>query len=306
MTKKGVVLIWSFCLAFGGCTTVISERTDEDAWLEFKKESLVTRLPASVEPSLPAKRGIERLSKLLEAVPTRALLVQCGRFSRIETCFNDAMVRRVDEVYRSDRAKHEDLTDADYRRAKAEFLKNNAYSVISAEVERFHQGILSGVDLASRARMRALFAECENAKNPESGAEPEVKLDQLELIKGITTEIPNPVFVCLGARWESELENALNETSRQLGLKFTTREAREWVEKNQVAPIFESELAHLLNSRALKELHDFQIRKHDLLNGFNLNESNEKLLIAWTPVLRKWYPYSSVEQWILQYKKGSK
>ncbi len=306
MTKKGVVLISIFLVLFGGCTTVISERTDEDAWVEFKKESLMARLPASVEVHSPAKRGMERISKQLEAVPTRALLVQCGRFSRIEACFNDAMIRRFDEIYRTDRARHEDLSDADYRRAKAEFLKNNSYAIISTEVERFHQGVLSGVDLASRARMRALFAECENAKNSGSGAEPEIKLDQLELISGITTEIPKPVFACLGARWESELENALNETSRQLGLKFTTREAREWVQKNQVAPIFESELAHLLNARAQKELHDFQIRKRDLLNGFNLNESNEKLLIAWTPVLRKWYPYSSVEQWILQYKKGSK
>ena len=82
-------------------------------------------------------------------------------------------------------------------------------------------------------------------------------------------------------------------------MKFTSKAALEWVRFKQVQPIYEAELSRELKARAAFEQKEFESRKDQLLRELNPKDTLEKLLSTWTPVLRKVYPYSPVEQWIV-------
>jgi len=274
------------------CSSVISERTDEQAWKQFNIDSNLNRTPATSESGMPE---IQALRAKLSEVPIRGILLECGFISGIERCYRDQLVRRFDLMFREHQAKDKKITDLDYRGEQARFLKENDYSKVYSEVERFHQNILSGMDHSSREHLRSLFKFCET----EDLESTPISLESFALIPNVETEIPKGIYACLVSFWHQDMEKLLKETSERLGLKFTSKAALEWIRVKQVQPIYEAELSRELKARAAIEQTEFETRKDQLLQDLDPKEPLEKLLSAWTPVLRKIYPYSPVEQWIV-------
>jgi hypothetical protein len=273
-------------LTLAGCS-VLSERTDEQAWLEFKKDHSA-RSPASVS---------DPLAEQLEGIPFRKILMDCGASSSPRGCYQESVIRHFDEVYHQVRSGSP--VAAEYRKAQSLFLSFHSYEKTMDEVLRFHQSLLSGVEWSAREHARELLRSCESVRSER------VRIERFDLFSGGVTEMPKEVYSCLSQRWNEDLEDLLRDTSDRLGLRIESPTTRGWIMSHQLIPLYEGELTSALMARAEKEKAAFDREVESVLRGFDFKASDTELLQRWTPVLRARYPYSSVEQWILSWKNKS-
>lgn len=286
------------CLGSMGmsCSKVLSERTDEGAWLDYRSELAASRSVASLETAGKSPAAV-LLRKELEKSPIRTFLLKCGVSTQAQTCFDSEMTRHFDGVFRKLRSEHPDLAMADYRLEQKAFLKSYSYSRTLEEVERFHQTLLSGIDLKSREAASDLFKLCDSERPEDS------PIDRFDLFSGGVTEFPKGVYSCIEKRWETEIQSVLDENLDRLGLELKTSEARIWIRNRLLSPVFEAELTDLGKRQAAEELKQFEESKAEIFKDFDSKKSEAELVKTWAPRLREKFPYSPVEQWVSAYQK---
>jgi hypothetical protein len=282
-------------LALPSCSKVLSHRTDEQAWMEFDKEVRISRVPAAFVDT--ASPGLTSLHENLANIPVRTLLLKCGNAANIATCYQSALTLQFDEAFTAAQTKFSELKPNDYKREQKSFFAFRAYETIFDEVNRFHQSILSGLDLKARGHAEDFFKGC------ESEAKKEAVIEDFSVLANITSEMPKGTYSCLRDHWFSDQHALLDETTDRLGLSIVSPEARDWIRDQQIAPIYESEIETVVNKKAKTELEQFHHDKTEVFAGFNAKLPQDKLLKDWSPKLRERYPYSPVEQWILSYAK---
>ena len=282
-------------LGLSSCSKVLSYRTDEQAWMEFDKEVRTSRVPAAfVDTTSP---GLTSLHEALSNVPVRTLLLKCGNAANIATCYQSALTLHFDEAFRGTQTQFSELKLTDYKREQKQFFGFRSYEIVFDEVNRFHQSILSGLDLKARTHAEDLFKTCEN----DSQKEPVI--EDFSVLANLTSEMPKGTYSCLRDHWFPDQHLLLEETTDRLGLSIVSHEARDWIENQQIGPIYEAEIETAVTKKARAELEQFHQEKTEVLAGLDSKLSQEKLLKEWSAKLHERYPYSPVEQWIVSYSK---
>ncbi len=280
-------------VSFTGCSKVLSERTDEQAWVEFDHEVRMARRPASVNDE---KQSVV-LQEALSQIPVRAILFRCGLLVSPEVCYRSEVTIQFDEVFHQVQAKLPELKAGEYRKEQKEFLEARSYENVADEVNRFHQSLLSGIDLKAREHAESLFRDCDSERSGNS------TIENFGIFLSLHSEMPKSVYSCLSKKWVSDEDKLLTETADRLGLKIMTDGARGWIKEHQVSLVYEQEMNAILDRKQKFEFEQFQSEKEVLLKDFDSNLSVDELLKNWTIKLRERFPYSPVEQWVMKEKK---
>ncbi len=291
---RAVLLVLCLSFSFTACVKVLSKRSDEQAWLEFDQEIRQSRSPAS---RFPKSSTSEFLREALTAVPVRTLLLKCGHLASPESCYRAAITQQFDEIFRKVQSAHPELKNADYRKEQAEFLQARSFLSVSQEVNRFHQSILSGMDLLARERSADLFTHCENE------ASRDMPIENFSVFSGAVFEMPKAVYACLSRAWSADQDQLIEDTAERVGLTIVTSEAKAWIKREQVVQVYEQEMNELIRKKSKEEQEHFAAEKGELLKEFNPKLPQETLLKEWSKTLRARFPYSPVEQWVSTYRK---
>lgn len=294
--KRPKTLLALLCLTFtfASCVKVLSQRTDEQAWLEFDQEIRQSRSPASRFPSTTLSPF---LRETLTGVPVRKLFLKCSTSASPETCYKAALTLQFDEIFRLTQVGHPELRNADYRKEQSEFLEIRSFANVAEEVKRFHQSVFSGLDLKAREHAIELFRSCENEKGRD------IPIENFGVFTGAVSEMPKAVYACLARSWGGDQDQLIQDTAERLGLKIVTPEAIQWIKREQVSSVYESEINNLTLRKSKEELEHFGSKKKDLLREFNPRLSEEAAVKQWAGILREKYPYSPVEQWVSIYRQ---
>jgi len=291
-----LVLLSLIALHLTACSKVLSHRTDEQAWNEFDQEVRLNRSPAAFVGD-PHSPGLTSLHEILTNIPVRAILLKCGESGNSQTCFQSALTLQFDETFRVAQLKFPELKLTDYKREQKAFFDFRSFDTTVDEVNRFHQSILSGLDLKAREHALDLFKGCEGEATKETA------IESFKVMTSLVSEMPKGTYACLTEHWFVDQNQLLEETSDRLGLSIVTEEAKHWIKNQQISPIYESEINTIVSKKAREESERFSHEKNLVLAGFDSKLPQEKLLKEWSAKLREKYPYSPVEQWIASYAK---
>jgi len=222
-------LMMSFLLAtLLACAPVLSERTDEGEWLRFRAGLAgQNRAPAAESAVDP---GIREFRVLLSEVQVRSIFFECASSGSSDSCYRERLGKQFNELSMTVREKRPEINRNSLIRERARFLETNSYEVVSAEIERFHQGLLSGIEISAREHVRGLVKSC--GASLRTGGVKELNL-------------------CLKTSQKSDMDLMLAQTADRLGLRFTAKGAPEWIREHQIAPIYEMELNRQLKIHEL-------------------------------------------------------
>ena len=284
-----------------GGPRVISEISDVQAWREYSfREASAPRGESGRTPA----SGEESLETRLSAISPREVLFSCSGVATQEVCYREVMIRRFDEAWQihgkslnGNEAGPAEI-NADYRKEQGRFLASVEYDRMMQKVDRFHRELFSGIEISARGQLHKLFSECEKA--PEG----EARIERFDLVGGITTEMPKAVYACLVAGWKPAAERVVTDSAARLGVRLESPGACDWVRQRQVFPLFESELQLLLKSREKSEAEALEKLKPSLRNEIHPFQTDEQAIARFAPELRKRFPYTRVEQWILALKNS--
>ncbi len=218
-----------------GCSPVLSGRTDEAEWIRFRAglPEPANRMPASGKVSDP---GVLELRADLKRLAVRGMLLKCARNAAAEECYRKQLFQAFDDTYR-DWLKGRVAPAVGVRELeRQEFLGRNAWPVVASEIDRFHQGLLSGIEISARQRVKELVVTCQ-------GSVP--GLDEKSLRK------------CVDSSLQRDMDALLVQTAERLGIRFTARGAVEWIKLRQVGAIYEAELGRQLPGRVLAAQPEF-------------------------------------------------
>jgi hypothetical protein len=282
-------------LTLSSCSKVLSHRTDEQAWNEFDQEVRSGRAPASFTDT--HSPGLSSLHEVLSQVPVRTILLKCGDTGNSRACYESALTLQFDEAFNKSQAQFTELKATDYKREQKLFFEYRSYDSTSNEVNRFHQSILSGLDLKAREHALDLFKSCENEASKDA------VIENFNVLSSLPNEMPKGTYGCLSEHWLADQNQLLEETTDRLGLSIVTEQAKHWIKGQQISPIYDSEVNTAVSKKARDEAERFSKEKRSIFAGFDSKQSQEKTLKEWSAKLREKYPYSPVEQWIIGYAK---
>jgi hypothetical protein len=196
------------------CThSVLSRRTDEQAWNEYRAERLkelrARRIPASER---------NELADALEDLPVRKWVLECD-LNGGEACYQ----KKLASAFDGHSKKRGSASELERRR----FMNEHSWENLSNEVQRFHELLLSGIDLRAVERVRRLHQSCEN--------------------------VSQAYYDCVNLRWSRDQTEILNETAERLGLVITTIEAKNWIKTHQIQVIYSRILESILAKSKIKK-----------------------------------------------------
>jgi hypothetical protein len=289
-----LIPMFTFC-GLSSCSKILSQRTDEQAWLEFDKDVRSSRTPASFIETKDA--AILSLHETLGTIPVRSILLKCGNANNSALCFRSSLTLQFDEAFRKTQAQFANLKLTDYKREQLAFFDFRSYDSVFDEVNHFHQSILSGLDLKARTHATELFKTCAGE------AKQEATIENFNVLTNLVSEVPKGTYACMSNHWLSDEKQLLDETTDRLGLTIATEEAKLWIEAQQISPIYEAEINTSVSQKAKAEHESFQHEKDEIFAGFNAKAKQDQILKEWSAKLRERYPYSPVEQWVISYAK---
>lgn len=230
-----------------GCNSVISTKTDEQAWREYfselnKQQSVESRSIASSDLAADAKRpAVEILRKIVDDLPFRDYLINCEN----QECYQSKLVIAFDEAFRRVKDQAIVIDSNEYKVEQQRFLGKFSYERMHSQVEAFHHMMLSGVELRASQRAAVLANECENTLNSNENNQ----IGSFEPYYGGSTYLPRAVFNCLNKKWPEELDELLNETANRLGVVISTAEAKKFIIQKQISPTYRKTLNELFVKR---------------------------------------------------------
>jgi hypothetical protein len=283
------------------CNTLISQKTDEEAWGEFLKESRIaeqaeSRVPASNE-ELKIQPSVKILREILKDFPFRNYLISCDS----SDCYQSKLVIAFDEVFR--RVKNQDisLTTEQYKNEQKKFIEEYGYLKMMKLVESFHHILFSGVELRATSLAADLVHVCKSSLDSNE----QVHISEFYPFSGGMTYLPRAYYVCLSAHWSRELDQLLKDTCERLGVIIKTEEARSWILSRQIFPIYQKTLGTIFLSLREQDLRSWQQDWEQIESRIDWNDSVDQRVSKWAPELRKKYHFLNLEA-LLSEAKPSK
>jgi hypothetical protein len=271
-------------LMLQACTSsVLSKRTDDQAWIEYQKEMNLKRVPASVD----SDESVKQLHTRLNEVPLRKILLSCSPTEGTRACYQQKLVLAFDEAFRQSQGKAHALSDVIYKNEQQVFLKSRAYDTVSSEVHQFHQLLLSGMDLRAVDHVRDLNHECESASD--------APVQTYQPFSGGSFEIPKGYFACLNAGWDKDAGQLLDETSERLGLVITTPEAKEWIKQRQIYPVYDEVTRSILTKKTAENQESWNASLEEQIAKMDFSQSLTAFVKKEAEGLRSRYPYLAIE-----------
>ena len=272
-STAGIALLVQACTS-----SVISKRTDDQAWIDYQKERVAYRAPASVSP----------LSEALEKVQFRKMILSC-HLQGSKACYESRLAVAFDEVYRSvqGRKKNDTLSTKDYTDQRQQFLAQHSYESVKTEVQEFHRLLLSGMDVQADDRIHQLHQECESA--------PIAEITQYHFFSDGLVPMPKAYFGCLNSNWNQNANELLSETADRLGIVFTSPEVKAFIREMQIDPIFKQTSAQILAKKAQKDDEAIHHDLEDLMKKMDWSLSLNAFVKKESESLRSQYPYYPVE-----------
>jgi len=281
-----------------GCVSLISQRSDEEAWMEYQKES---RMQAESDSRIPASSDVAQirtsqkiLRQILQELPFRNFLVSCESAD----CYQSKLVFAFDEIYRRVKAEDVSLSPDDYKNEQKRFIEENGYVNMLKKVDGFHRMLFSGVELRASTRAADLAHVCESSIDSEE----KVQLTEFGPYTGGTTYLPKTYYACINSHWKSELDQLLKETCERLGVVIRTEEARNWILEKQIYPIYQKTLSELFQKRKMEEQRGWQQEWVEIEKVIDWKISVAERVAKYSPELRKKYPFLNVESLLAESK----
>ncbi len=280
---KFLLLIPAFAIA---CSPVFSRKTDDQAWLEFKNSLHSERVPASVGH---ANSKTIRFREALEEIQLRSLLLSCMANESLKPCYENALSRKFDEVFRKLEPELGLQAATDYKQEQKRFFEEHSFDQTFAEVQAFHQRLLSGIDLRAAEHSRELSQEC------QKWADRDRDVRDFKSFRGGTTELPKGVFACLNEQWTRDTQLLLNETTDRLNLVIATSEASEWIKKYQIDPIYTQETHHFFNQLQEEQLARWKKNQELVRSELKFDLPLSEFVKENAQKYRKDYPFLTLE-----------
>lgn len=269
-----------------GCTSsVLSKRTDDQAWSDFQKDLKARRTPAS-EKEMDSNETIQKLHLALDEVEVRKLILSCHSKGDA-ACYEPKLVRAFDEAFRTVQSKQKGLSDVVYKKEQQRFLAARSFEKVATEVQDFHRLLLSGMEVRARDRIADLHQECETA------SELEVRVYQ-PFAGGLST-LPKGYFACLNNRWDEDAKDLLSETTDRLGLVLTTQDAKDWIKDRHIDPWYQADSARLLAKRSADDEKAIEQDLEKLTSKMDWSLSLNAFVKKESEGLRAQYPFYPVE-----------
>ena len=270
-----------------GCNSVISRRTDEQAWLEFRKEN--QRQPAS-----------ESELAWVDEIPVRTILLSCLESGSVKSCYRSKVEIEFNKAFQKSQ-KSKALTDDAYKHELKIFNERNSFEEVFSAVQTFHQRLLSGMDLRAVDHVRELHQECQKSGTDQPA------IHDYQFFNGGVTDVPKGEYACLSDRWEKDVERLLDETTDRLSLAITSKEAREWIKRYQIAPVYSTETQAYFTKKQEEQLARWNENREAIVQALNFDLSLNDFVKQETRKLRAEYAYLALEPMLTEiYEKRGK
>ena len=293
-------------LSLSACMSVISIKSDEEAWNEYfsewkKTTQTESRAIASSSVSTAnanGKSGLKILRQMLDLVPLRNDLISCEN----RECYQSRLVIAFDEAVR--RLKDQGITiqSEDYVTEQKSFLETYSYETMTERVDAFHRTTLSGIEVSASTRVKEFESNC------ASGIE-SVEAVHLEGFQGMPAGIsylPKAYYQCLSQGWNQELTALLNETSQRLGISIRTEEAKKWIIDRQIVPVYRKTLSALFLSRRDEEMKVWNHEWSAVSAAIDWKKRLGDIVRDETPKLRRKFHFINVESLLTAHRLSLK
>ncbi|MBS1959576.1 MAG: hypothetical protein JST80_08910 [Bdellovibrionales bacterium] len=277
---RTVTLLSVATLMLSSCAPILSKRTDEQAWIEYMQDLKSKREPASnAQP--------EKFSE----ISVRGILLSCNKSPQIEACYRQKVTVSFDSAFKN---------DPSYRKLQKEFLSQYSYDRVFAEVQSFHQVLLSGMELRAVDHIRDLHEKC--GDRDEIG----VTIHSFGPFLGGDTEIPKGYYSCLNDEIEKDEDQLLSETTERLGLTIVTPEAKQWIRERQIDPVYEKYTHDFFQKQMSLEKKEWDASADEIKDRIETHESLHSAVKRLSTELRGQYKFLPVEIYLTKLYKETK
>jgi hypothetical protein len=294
MRADTMKLIFSAIFIFisqNACMSVISKRTDDQAWKDYfsewnRQQSSAIRVIASTNGT-GTHSSTGDLRQALDALPFRNYLISCES----RECYQSRLVLAFDEEFRRFKNQGVGIMDAEYAVEQKRFLENHSFEKMNALVDSFHRTLLSGIELRATYRAREMESEC----SPALESTETVHLEDFQTFIAGVTFLPKAYFHCLNALWTNELDALLDETNERLGISIQAPAARKWIIQHQITPIYRRTLVGIFLKRKDQEMQRWNQEWIQISASVDWKKPIEAVIRDEAPRLRKKYHFLNVE-----------
>ena len=288
-------IITALMLAINACTSVISTRSDEEAWnayfSDWKKtmqsESRAIASSSATATNANGKSGLKILRQMLDLVPLRNDLISCEN----RECYQSRLVIAFDEAVRRLKDQGIVIRSEDYVTEQKAFLDSYSYETMIERVDAFHRTMLSGIEVSASTRVKEFESNC--GSGIESGES--VHLDGFQGMPAGMVYLPKSYYQCLSQGWNQELSALLDETAQRLGIVIRTEDAKKWITQRQIIPVYRKTLASLFLQRREEELKSWNRDWSTISAKIDWKKPLVEIVRDETPKLRRKFHYLPVE-----------
>jgi hypothetical protein len=296
--KIGFAFIMALMLT--SCTSVISKRSDDQAWKEYFNEWIVkgdqdNRAIAS-SGAIAVKPSIRILRQMIESLPLRDYLVSCES----RDCYQSRLVLAFDESFRRVKDQGIEIKSDEYQAEQRRFLDRYSYDQLSGLVDSFHRMALSGIELRAAQRTRDFESGCADGLSSVES----VHLEGFQDFQAGLTYLPKAYFRCLQENWAKETVELLDETSLRLGLEIRSPEAKKWIIEKQIMPIYHHTLSELFLSRRANEMLEWKKDWSSIQAGIQWTKPIDSIVREETPKIRAKFRFLNVEALLTEYHQS--
>ena len=293
-------------LSLSACMSVISIKSDEEAWNEYFsewKKTTQTESRAIASSSISTanangKSGLKILRQMLDLVPLRNDLISCEN----RECFQSRLVIAFDEAVRRLKDQGIAIQSEDYVSEQKTYLETYSYETMTERVDAFHRAMLSGIEVSASARVKEFESNC------ASGIE-SVEAVHLEGFQGMPAGIsylPKAYYQCLSQGWNQELTALLNETAQRLGISIRTEDAKKWIIERQIVPVYRKSLSGLFLQRRDEEMRVWSREWSTLSASIDWKKTLVEIVQNKTPKLRRKFHFINVESLLTAHRLSLK
>jgi hypothetical protein len=293
------VALVSILMILTSCTSVISKRSDDQAWKDYFKEWMSkgeqdNRVVASSSPTV--KPSIRILRQMIESLPLRDYLISCES----RECYQSRLVLAFDESFRRIKNQDIEIRNDEYQAEQKRFLDRYSYDQVSVLVDSFHRMMLSGIELRAAQRTRDYESSCADGLSSVES----VHLDGFEDMRTGVTYLPKAYYRCLQEHWTKETAELLDETSQRLGMEIRSAEAKKWIIEKQIMPIYRRTLSELFLSRRASELVQWKKEWSSIESGIQWKKPIETIVREETPRIRARFRFLNVEALLTEHHQS--
>ena len=186
------------------------------------------------------------------------------------------------------------MTDVAYKQEQKQFFQDESFEEVFGAVQSFHQLLLSGIDVRAVENAKDFNLDCAKNLNADS------MVRGFKDFNGGVTEVPKGEFACLSDAWVHHADALLDETLDRLGVKLVSKEAREWIKKYQIYPVYVQETQNHLDQKFEEEKKLWSEKVNSISQKIEKSEDLEKAITDFSPSLRHDFPHLPIEVYLTE------